>query len=253
MKKAGILLLILLGLSSLNVQAQLLKQLKSLVEPEKTTTDTSNTSTNTLSKTSVNFTESEAGSGIKEALINGVSKGVALVSKENGYFEDPMIKIAFPEEIQVVESKLRAIGMGDLVDKAVLSMNRAAEDAASTAKDIFVGAIKEMTITDAVNIVKGDDNAATQYLEEHTTNELTEKFSPVINNSLNEVNATKYWGDVMNTYNKLPLVKKVNPDLGAYVTEKAIDGLFVKIADEEKAIRENPLEQTSDLLKKVFN
>lgn len=261
MKKIGILLIAILAISTTKTHAQFLKKLKSVVN-EVVTTDSTQTTTTapavtenspSTTNTEVNYTEAEANSGIKEALINGVTKGVAMVAKENGYFGDELIKIPFPEEVQTIEKKLRAVGMGDLVDKAVLSMNRAAEDAASTAKDIFVGAIKEMTIKDATNLVLGSDTAATHYLKVHTTDELTEEFSPIINNSLQTVNATKYWGDVMNAYNQIPLVKKMNPDLGAYVTEKAIDGLFVKIADQEKAIRENPLEQTSSLLKKIFN
>jgi len=251
-------MLVIAGITQ--TQAQFLKQLKSVVE-QATTTDTTTTTassdateeTTSTTSTDVDYTEEEANSGIKETLISGVTKGVAMVAKENGYFGDELIKITFPEEVQTIEKKLRAIGMGDLVDKAVLSMNRAAEDAASSATDIFVGAIKEMTISDATNLVLGSDTAATHYLKEHTTDELTEKFSPIINTSLETVNATKYWDDVMNAYNKLPLVKKMNPDLGAYVTEKAIDGLFVKIADQEMAIREDPLEQTSSLLKKIFN
>jgi hypothetical protein len=260
MKKFIFLLAMLVSIGITQTQAQFLKQLKSVVEQSITTdstttavaTDTTDVSATTTDST-VDYTEEEANSGIKEALISGVTKGVAMVSKENGYFGDELIKISFPEEVQTIEKKLRAVGMGNLVDKAVLSMNRAAEDAAPTAKDIFVGAIKELTITDATNLVLGSDTAATHYLKEHTTAKLTAEFSPIINNSLETVNATKYWDDVINSYNQLPLVRKMNPDLGAYVTEKAIEGLFIKIADQEKAIRENPLEQTSSLLKKIFN
>ena len=254
MKKTGILIVVSLLLFSCKSEAQLLKKLKSVIEAEATTDSIQteeNTSTNTTQ--AVSFTESEASSGIKEALISGVTKGVKLVSQEDGYYADPIIKIPFPEEVDFVASKLKAIGMGSLVDKAVLSMNRAAEDAAGTATDIFVGAIKEMTVTDAVNIVAGEDDAATQYLENHTTDKLTAEFSPIINTSLEKVNATKYWSDVMSAYNQIPMVKKVNPDLGEYVTEKAIEGLFVKIADEERTIREDPVARTTDLLKKVFN
>ncbi|WP_372775489.1 DUF4197 domain-containing protein [Mangrovibacterium sp.] len=255
MKKLSILTILFFLASTFSMQAQLLKQLKTLTEPENTTSteaEKDSVATEENETSSVNFSEGEAGSGIKEALISGVSKGVAMVSKEDGYFGDDLIKIPFPEEVEFVASKLSAVGMGDLVDKAVLSMNRAAEDAASTAKDIFVGAIKQMSITDAINIVKGENNAATKYLQDHTTTELSAEFSPIIDGSLTKVNATKYWDDVMNAYNKLPMVKKVNPNLTEYVTEKAIAGLFVKIADEEKAIRENPVERTTDLLKKIF-
>jgi hypothetical protein len=198
------------------------------------------------------ITQDEAAAGIKEALSNGINKGVEMVSKENGYFGDLEIKIPFPEEAKSVESKLKAIGMGKKVDEVVLSINRAAEDASVKARDIFIAAIKQMTVTDAINIVKGNDDAATIFLKNHTTDELVKQFRPVIEESLTKVNATKYWSDVINTYNKIPMVQKVNPDLADYVTRKAIEGLFVKIAHEEKEIRQNPAARTTELLKKVF-
>lgn len=238
MKKTAIFLIISLLIVSATAQAQLLKQAKNLIEKN--------------IPTAGSITETEAASAIKEALSKGVEKGVAMVSKENGYFKDVEIKIPFPQEAKSIEEKLRAIGLGNKVDDVVLSLNRAAEDAANQASEIFIGAIKEMTLTDAINIVKGNNNAATEYLKSHTTDELTQKFSPVIEASLKKVNATKYWSDVISTYNKIPFVKKMNPDLTAYVTGKAIDGLFVKVAEEEKLIRENPAERTTALLKKVF-
>lgn len=236
MKKIVVASVILLSVISLNSQAQLLKKAKDLVEQGKKS----------------GFTEQEAVSGIKEALSKGTVKGVEMVSKKDGYFGDAEIKIPFPQEAKTIEDKLRAIGMGKKVDEVVLSINRAAEDAAVKAKDIFLAAIKEMTVKDAINIVKGNDNAATQYLKTHTSAELKKQFTPIIDESLKKVNATKYWSDVINTYNKIPMVKKMNPNLTEYVTDKAIEGLFVKIAKEEKEIRKNPLARTSDLLKKVF-
>jgi hypothetical protein len=142
--------------------------------------------------------------------------------------------------------------MGKKVDEFNESMNRAAEKAANEAKPIFIAAIKNMTIRDAINIVKGTDNAATLYLKNNTSTELIEKFQPIIKTSLDDVNATRYWGDLITTYNKIPLVKKMNPNLPEYVTQKAIDGLFVMIAKEELKIRKDPMARTSDLLKKVF-
>ncbi len=236
MKKILSIVIFTTFLGTLTSNAQLLKKAQKLIEET----------------TSSSFSEEEAASGIKEALNNGITKGVEMVSKENGYFGDAAIKIPFPEEAKQIEEKLRAIGMGNKVDEVVLSINRAAEDAANKATDIFVAAIKEMTVTDAINIVKGEDDAATSYLQNHTTAELTKQFSPVIDESLEKVDATKYWSDVISTYNKIPLVKKMNPDLTEYVTEKAIEGLFVKIAEEEKEIRANPAARTSALLKKVF-
>jgi hypothetical protein len=198
------------------------------------------------------FTENEAGQAIKEALIKGTSEGVDIVSLVDGYFKNPEIKIPFPPEAVTIESRLRSIGLGNEVDKAVLSINRAAEDAAKEAKPIFIAAIKGMTITDAIGIVKGKDNAATEYLKRTTTKELKIKFEPVIRTSLEKVNATKYWSDLISAYNRIPLVQKQNPDLTAYVTDKAIEGLFVMIAKEELEIRKDPIARTSELLKKVF-
>lgn len=198
------------------------------------------------------LTQEDAVSGIKEALIKGVSKGVEMVSKKDGYLGDVEIKIPFPQDAKTIDSKLRSIGMGKKVDEVVVSINRAAEDAAVKAKDIFIAAIKGMTVPDAVNIVKGNDDAATQYLKNHTTAELTKQFTPIVEESLKKVDATKYWADVLNTYNKIPMVKKMNPNLTEYVTQKAIEGLFVKITKEEKEIRKDPAARTSALLEKVF-
>lgn len=197
-------------------------------------------------------TTAEVGAGLKEALINGITNGSNLASQLDGYFKNPKIKIPFPPDVKKVEDKLRQIGLGDQVDKFVLTLNRGAEDAAKEAAPIFVAAIKQMTIQDAWAILKGEDNAATNYLRKTTSSLLYAKFKPVISNSLTKVNATKYYGDIVNTYNKIPLVEKVNPDLEDYATNKAMDGLFLLIADEEKKIRVDPLARTTDLLKKVF-
>lgn len=194
----------------------------------------------------------EVGRGLKEALEKGVSKGSDLVSQLDGYYKNPEIKIPFPPEVKRVEDRLRQMGLGNEVDKFVLSLNRAAEDAAKEAKPIFIAAIKQMTIQDAWAILKGEEDAATQYLKKTTSDELFKKFQPVIQGSLEKVNATKYYSDLIGTYNKIPFVQKVNPDLDEYATQKAIDGLFVMVAKEEKNIRKNPVARTSDLLKKVF-
>jgi hypothetical protein len=198
------------------------------------------------------LTEKDAADGIKEALVNGTGQSVKVVSIQDGYWGNPEIKIPFPAEAQEMESKLRAIGMGKKVDEFNVSMNRAAEKAATEAKPIFVAAIKGMTVKDAINIVKGADNAATMYLKNATTPELIEKFQPVIKTSLDNVNATKYWTDLITMYNKIPLVKKMNPNLSDYVTRKAIDGLFIMIAKEELKIRKDPMARTTELLRKVF-
>ena len=156
-----------------------------------------------------------------------------------------------PEEAKVVEKKLRSIGLGKQVDQAILSMNRAAEDAAKSAAPIFINAIKEMSIQDAMGILKGGDMAATNYLKDKTTMSLTESFRPVIEESLKKVDATKYWNTVFTTYNQFSK-EKVNPDLSAYVTEKALSGIFIQVGEEEKKIRKDPMARTTEILKKVF-
>lgn len=198
------------------------------------------------------LTEKDAADGIKEALVNGTGESVKVVSVLNGYWGNAEIKIPFPPDAQEMESKLRTIGMGKKVDEFNESMNRAAEKAATEAKPIFVTAIKEMTVRDAINIVKGENNAATVYLKKTTSPQLIGKFQPIIKTSLDNVNATKYWNDLITIYNKMPLVKKLNPNLSEYVTQKAIDGLFIMIAKEELKIRKDPMARTSDLLKRVF-
>lgn len=198
------------------------------------------------------LTEKDAADGIKEALVNGTGESVKLVSVLNGYWANPEIRIPFPPEAMEMESKLRAIGMAKKVDEFNESMNRAAEKAASEAKTIFITAIKGMTVRDAINIVKGSDNAATTYLKNTTSPELNTKFQPIVKTSLDNVNATRYWSDLITIYNKIPMVKKMNPNLTQYVTQKAIDGLFIMIAKEELKIRKDPMARTSELLKKVF-
>ncbi len=198
------------------------------------------------------LTEKDAADGIREALVNGTGQSVKLVSVLDGYWGNPEIRIPFPEEAKDMESKLRNIGMGKKVDEFNVSMNRAAEKAAAEAKPIFIAAIKGMTVRDAITIVRGANNAATMYLKNTTSPELINKFQPIIKTSLDNVNATRYWSDLITIYNKIPLVRKMNPDLAAYVTQKAIDGLFIMIAREELKIRKDPMARTSELLKKVF-
>lgn len=190
--------------------------------------------------------------GLKEALQVGTEKGTAKLSAVDGFFKDAVIKILMPEEAKKAEKTLRSMGMGRQVDNAILSMNRAAEDAAKSAAPIFINAIKGMSFQDALGILRGGDNAATNYLKDKTTISLTEAFRPVIENSLKKVDATKYWNTVFTTYNKFS-AEKVNPDLSAYVTEKALVGIFYQVAQEEQKIRKDPLARTSDLLKKVFS
>jgi hypothetical protein len=198
------------------------------------------------------LTSQEVASGLKEALVQGISKGSANASKTDGFFKNPQIKIPFPPDAQQVADKLRAIGLGGEVDKFVKTLNRGAETAAKEAKPIFVQAITSMTIQDAWGILKGEPNAATNYLKKTTSEQLFAKFKPVMQQSLNQVNATKYCSDLVSRYNKIPFVEKVNPDLDDYATNLAIDGLFTLIAKEEAHIRKDPLARTTDLLKRVF-
>ncbi|MCG8409805.1 MAG: DUF4197 domain-containing protein [Bacteroidales bacterium] len=202
--------------------------------------------------TSTSLSEEEVALGLKEALNIGVEKGVDQLSKPDGFFKYPEIKIYFPKEVKEVESKLRKIGQGKKVDKAIESINRAAEDAVIDSKDIFITAIKNMTLTDALGILRGETDAATRYLEKSTRAALVRKFKPTVKVSLNKVGATRHWNLVFSTYNKIPFVTKVNPDLDDYVTNKAIDGLFFQIAKEELMIRKNPTARVTKLLKKVF-
>lgn len=199
------------------------------------------------------LTNDEIVAGLKEALSVGARNSSDKLSAQDGFFANALIKVLMPEEAKKVESTLRSIGMGNMVDKAILSMNRAAEEASKSAAPIFVDAITSMSIGDALGILRGNDSAATSYLKGKTTLQLTNAFRPVIEDALQKVNATKYWKDVFETYNRLPTTtNKVNTDLSGYVTEKALAGLFYQVALEEQKIREDPAARVTDILKKVF-
>jgi hypothetical protein len=198
------------------------------------------------------LTKEEVANGLKEALVNGITKGTDLTSKIDGYFKNPEIKIPFPQDVKMVETKLRGLGMGKEVDKFVVTLNRGAEEAAKEAKPIFISAIKQMSIDDAFALLKGQPDAATQFLKRTTSSQLKEKFKPVVQANLDKVNATKYYGDLITNYNRIPFVSKVNPNLNDYATDMAIQGLFTMIAKEEKSIRQDPAARTTELLKKVF-
>jgi len=174
------------------------------------------------------LSSAEISSGLKEALTIGTNNGTSRLSAVNGFFANAAIKILMPEEAKKVESTLRSVGLGNVVDKAVLSMNRAAEDAAKFAGNIFIDAIRQMSISDAVNILRGGDFAATNYFKQKTTTALLNAFRPTIENALVRTNATKYWQDVFSVYNQFA-TNKVNTDLSAYVTERAVNGIFYEI------------------------
>jgi hypothetical protein len=203
------------------------------------------------SGTGTGLSSSEIAAGLREALEVGAKNSSGQLSALDGFFKNAAIKILLPEEAQKVEKALRDIGMGSLVDKAILSVNRAAEDAAKSAAPIFVDAIKAMTIQDALGILQGGDFAATNYLKSKTTSPLTNAFKPVIDQSLQKVGATKYWSDVFSTYNRFA-TNKINPDLSAYVTGRALDGIFYQVGLEEQKIRKDPVARVTDILKKVF-
>lgn len=197
-------------------------------------------------------TNTEVVGGLKQALENGISASANRLSMTDGYFKNNAIKVLFPPEAQKIEKTMRDIGMGNLVDQAIESFNRGAEKAAKQAAPIFVNAIKSMTINDAMGILLGAENSASNYLKASTYNQLEKTYMPVIEKSLNEVNATKYWSDIITRYNKIPLVQKQNPDLTSFVTQKALDGLFLMVEKEELKIRQNVSMRVTDLLKKVF-
>lgn len=207
----------------------------------------------TIPRSTGPITESDAAAGIKEALSQGLVKAVLQLNREDGFFRDAFYKILLPPDAKKVENTLRDLGMGNMVDKAILQINRAAEDAAGFAKPIFVDAIKEMTISDAIGLVRNGDTSATHFFRIKTTDKLVAAFMPVIKKSLDNVSATKYYTDIINTYNNFPTTfKKINPDLPAFVTTRATDALFNLVAKEEINIRQNITARTTEILRRVF-
>ena len=206
----------------------------------------------TLTEASGELTSEEIGSGLKQALEFGISEGAQRLSRENGYYKSAY-KILLPPEARKVTDKLQNVPGFNQVEEVVLEkINRGAEDAAKKAKPIFVNAIKQMTFRDALDILMGDDDAATRYLNRATYNSLYAEFNPVIVTSLDKFNARDYWSDAVNTYNKIPFVDPVNSDLDDYVTKEALSGLFSMVEKKEIEIRNNVSARTTSLLKKVF-
>lgn len=191
-------------------------------------------------------------SGLKEALNKGITQQVSKLTAVDGFYKNAAVKILMPEELQKVDATLRKVGLSSLADEGIKMLNRAAEDAVKEATPIFVTAVKNMTFTDAKNILLGSDNAATNYLQNSTTTALYGKFNPVIKNSFAKVGADVVWTNIINKYNTIPLVKKVNPDLTDYTTNQALSGVFKMIAVEEKDIRNDISARTTPLLKSVF-
>jgi hypothetical protein len=199
------------------------------------------------------ISEAEADRGIKEALAQGVAKAVLNLHRTDGFFGSDIYKVLLPPDARKAETTLRGIGLGGQVDQAVLMINRGAEDAVGAAGPIFTDAIKEMSVADALGIVRGDKDAATQYFRHKTSDDLVAAFTPSVKSALDRTQATRYYADIANTYNRLPLaIEKVNPDLAGYVVGKAVNALFDQIAREDADIRANPVARTTDLLRKVF-
>jgi hypothetical protein len=198
------------------------------------------------------LSDEKIGSGLKEALKIGTENTVHLTGKENGYFLNQAIKILMPEKLKTVEKGLRTVGYGPQVDEFVLSMNRSAERAAPFAKQIFWDALSEMTFDDARRIWSGSETAATDYFKSKTTDKLTVVFKPIVDKSMNEVGVTRQYNDLVGRYQSIPFVKKESFDIDHYVVEKALNGLFHVLSDEERKIRTNPAARVTDLLKEVF-
>lgn len=198
------------------------------------------------------LTNADMGAGLKQALDFGINKQVSKLTLTDGFYKNELVKILLPAELQKVDKGLRDIGLSKLADEGIKALNRAAEDAVKEATPIFVSAVKEITFTDAKNILLGNDDAATNYLTTKTQTSLYAKFNPVIKNSFNKVGADDIWKNLITKYNAIPFTTDVNPDLTDYVTNEALKGVYTMIAVEEKDIRNNIASRSTDLLKKVF-
>jgi hypothetical protein len=198
------------------------------------------------------LSQTQIGNGLREALDNGIKKQVSKLTAKDGFYRNELVKIILPKELQAVDKGLRRLGLSNLADEGIKVLNRAAEDAVKTATPIFVNAVKEISFSDAKNILLGDKDAATNYLQSKTTQNLYESFTPVIANSFSKVGADKVWNNLIARYNAIPFVNKVNPDLTNYVTTQALKGVFRMIEVEEKGIREKAGLRSSTLLKQVF-
>lgn len=238
--------------------AQILDVLKSTVinstgvDVNKITSKTGSQSTTSAGSGTVgSLTSSEISSGLKEALSIGVQEGVKKLSAEDGFYKNSLVKILMPEKLRNIENKLRLLGMGSLADKGVKLMNRAAEDAVTDAAPIFASAITSMTISDAKGILLGNDNAATNYLQNKTQSQLFTTFEPKVKASLGKVGADTVWKQIISKYNLLT-GQNVTTDLDEYVTTETINGVFKMVAEKESGIRNNSALRTTSLLKKVF-
>lgn len=191
-------------------------------------------------------------SGLRQALDMGIEKQVTKLTEKNGFYSNELVRIGLPPELKKVDKTLRDVGLGSLADEGLKVLNRAAEEAVKEATPIFVKAVKEINFNDARNILIGQNDAATQFLNNKTETQLYDKFNPVVTNSLDKVGATQIWSNIIQKYNNLPLTSRVNPDLANYVTNQALNGVYTMIAVEEKEIRQKVSSRTTSLLRKVF-
>lgn len=254
-KSIGFCLLGILLFGVLNTQAQVGSKLKGILGKLDTTVNArSAQKQQTAAVDTTEISKTEANNAVKQALSNGLQASVKSLAVQDGFLGDAAVKILMPSEVQKVEKALRAVGMGSVCDQFISSMNRAAETAVGEAGGVFVNSLSKMSISDVYSILlSGEQNAATSYFKTSTTDELTSKFSPIVESAMGSNNVTTYWEQLSTAYNKLPMVSKVEPDLTAYVTSKAIDGLFIKVADQELKIRNNlGGARSSELLTKVF-
>ncbi len=196
--------------------------------------------------------QTQIAAGLKEALQQGIDKQVVNLTKTDGFYNNSLVRIGLPSELQKVEKTLRDVGLGSLADEGIKSLNKAASNAVKEATPIFVDAITGMSISDATNILMGNKNAATQYLQKSTKTSLYSKFNPVIKSSFTKVGADKVWSNIITKYNAIPMVKKINPDLTDYVTQQALTGVYTMIEKEEANIRTNVSARSTNLLKSVF-
>ncbi len=233
------ILLLLVGFTTTAIAQQPMPQILDLFEKKEGASATS------LSRTRI-------AEGLKEALRVGTQQTVKRAGRENGYFGNALIKILLPEKYQRLEKGLRLAGYGRQVDELILSMNRAAETAAPKAKQIFVDAITRMTFEDARQILQDGDNAATAFFKQRTSTTLYETFRPVIDRTLNQVGTVQKYNAMMDSVRQVPFIKGEFLDVGDYVTNKALSGLFLILAEEEKRIRQNPAARVTDLLREVF-
>ena len=198
------------------------------------------------------LTSGQIGAGLKEALEVGTTRVVDSLGQTDGFNADPLIHIALPSSLQSVQSALDRVGMAGMLDELELELNRAAEVATPKAKSLFIGAIRELTIDDVMTIYKGPDDAATTYLRSKMSGPLADAMQPIVDQSLDDVGAAQTYASLMGQYNALPFVPRVDADLTGYVVDKGLDGIFIYLAREEAAIRSDPLERSTDLLKQVF-